>query len=127
MEQRLREVVNNAYAPYSNFKVGAILEMENGEKYIGVNVENASYGATICAERSAIVNAIANGFKKGDFKRLSIMNSSDKIATPCMVCRQLFVEFFDMDMEVVCYDINGNSITYKVSDLCPVAFSKENL
>ncbi|SRR5574344_2018078 len=127
MEEKLKEVLNNAYAVYSNFKVAAILETKNGNNYVGVNVENASYGATICAERSAIVSAIANGNKKGDFKRLTIMNSSDKIATPCMLCRQFFVEFFDKDMEIICCDINGNKKVYTVEELCPYEFSKENL
>ena len=69
------EIMEKAYVPYSKFPVAAILIDENGKTYKGVNVENASYGATICAERNAIANAITNGYKKQDFKRIYIMNN----------------------------------------------------
>lgn len=127
MEDILKLLLNKSYAIYSNYKVSCILELKDGSYVNGVNVENASYGATICAERNAITSAITMGYKKEDFVRLSIMNSTDKIGTPCMMCRQLFVEFFDKDMEIVCYDINGNKKIYKVGDLCPYEFSKDNL
>lgn len=127
MQEKLKALLDNAYAPYSNYKVSAILEMKDGKEFVGNNIENASYGATICAERSAIVSAISNGYKKGDFKKLSIMNSSNKIGTPCMICRQVFVEFFDYDMEISCYNILGENQTYLVKELCPYAFLKENL
>ena len=127
MEEKLKELLNNSYAKYSNFKVSAILETKDGNLFNGVNIENASYGATICAERSAICNAISNGYKKSDFKRLYIMNSSEKICTPCMLCRQVFQEIFDTNMEIICYNINGSNITYKVEDLCVYPFSEDNL
>ncbi len=126
MEEDLRNLLDNASCKYSNFKVSAILETTKGI-FKGVNVETASYGATICAERSAITNAITNGCKKGDFKRLSIMNSSMKVATPCFICRQLFVEFFNPDMPVICYGIDGKYETYQVKDLCPYEFGEDNL
>lgn len=127
MKEKLIELQKKSYAPYSNFKVSAILETNDGNIFEGVNVENASYGACICAERTAILSAIAKGYRKGDFKRLSIMNSSDKIATPCMICRQTFVEFFDNNMEVYCYNIIGDYKLYKVSDLCTYPFDEGNL
>ena len=92
---KLKELLNNSYAVYSNYKVSCILETKDNNYFYGVNVENASYGATICAERSAITNAITNGYKKHDFKRIYIMNASDKIGTCCMLCRQVFLEFFE--------------------------------
>ncbi len=127
MEDKLKELLSNCYALYSNYKVSAILETKNGDFFSGVNVENASFGATICAERSAIVNAISSGIKKQNFKALYIMNSSEKIATPCFICRQFFVEMFDKDCEIFCYNINGEYNVYKVSDLCPYPFDEENL
>ena len=69
---KLKELLNNSYAVYSNYKVSCILETKDNNYFYGVNVENASYGATICAERSAIVSAISKGYQKGDFKELYI-------------------------------------------------------
>ena len=71
MREKLTELLKNSYSPYSKFPVAAIVVMKDGREFSGVNVENASYGATICAERSAIVSAISHGYKKGDFKELS--------------------------------------------------------
>ena len=71
---KLKELLNNSYAVYSNYNVSCVLETKDNNYFYGVNVENASYGATICAERSAITNAITNGYKKHDFKRIYIMN-----------------------------------------------------
>ena len=68
MQERLKELLKNSYSPYSNFKVAAIVVMKDGKEFNGVNVENASYGAAICAERSAIVSAISAGYRNGDFK-----------------------------------------------------------
>lgn len=127
MEEKLKELLNNSYANYSNFKVSAILYTKDGREFYGVNVENASYGATICAERSAIVNAISNGVKKDEFSKIAIMNSSEKIVTPCFICRQVFQEMFSPDMPVICFNKSGNNITYKVSDLCSFPFGKEDL
>lgn len=127
MRDKLIELLNNAYAPYSNYKVGCILVTKDDKQFKGVNVENASFGATICAERNAILNAISNGYTKGDFSQICIMNSSDKIGTPCFVCRQVFIEFFDMDMDVILMDMAGHEESYKVKDLCTYPFNSDNL
>lgn len=79
MIEKLRELLKNSYSPYSNFAVSAIAVMKDGKEFNGTNVENASYGAGICAERSAILSAISNGYKKYDFKELNIMVSSGNI------------------------------------------------
>lgn len=73
MQEKLREILKNSYSPYSNFKVAAIVVMKDGSEFKGVNVENASYGAAICAERSAIVSAVSAGYKIGAFKELHVM------------------------------------------------------
>lgn len=127
MRNELVKLLDNAYAPYSNYRVGAILECKDGNIFKGVNVENASYGACICAERSSIVSAISNGYKKGDFKRIYIINSSSKLGPPCFLCRQVFTEFFDNDMEVVLMDMAGHEKMYRVSELCTVPFDSDNL
>ena len=97
MKDKLEKLLDNAYAPYSHFKVACIIKTKDNQEFMGVNVENASYGATICAERSAIVSAISKGYKKGDFKELHVMVSSGSIGTPCFICRQVISEFFDSD------------------------------
>ena len=127
MRDRLVKLLDNSYAPYSNYRVGALLIMKDGKEFTGVNVENASYGATICAERVAILKAVSEGYRKGDFGKLYIINSSNGIGSPCMLCRQVFVEFFEEDMEVTCYSYDGKSRTNKVSELCTVPFSEEDL
>ena len=79
MKEKLINLLNNSYSPYSKFQVAAIVVMKDGKEFSGVNVENTSFGATICAERSAIVSAISNGYKKGDFKELYVMCNSKKL------------------------------------------------
>ena len=125
MKDKLIKLLNNSYSPYSNFKVASIVVMKDGKEFNGVNVENASFGATICAERVAIYKAISEGYRS--FKKLEIMVDDDKIGTCCFLCRQVMLEFFDKNMPIYCYDNKGNFEIFKVSDLCPYPFSKENL
>lgn len=125
MEQKLKELLNNAYAPYSKYKVAAILKTKEGNLFTGVNVENASFGATICAERVAITKAISEGYN--DFKELYVMVDSEKIGTCCFICRQVIAEFFDKESDIYCYNNKGEVEIFKVKDLCPYPFNKENL
>lgn len=127
MIDELLELQKHSYAPYSKFFVSAIVVMKDGKKFKGVNVENMSYGATICAERSAIVAAISNGYGKGSFKELNILVSSDKIGMPCFMCRQVIQEFFDTDSIIRCYCLDGSFKEYKVEELCPYPFEQEEL
>ena len=127
MKEKLVKLLDNSYAPYSNYRVAAIVVMNDGKEFTGVNVESASYGATICAERVAILKAVSEGYRKGDFKSLFIINSSNGIGSPCMLCRQVFVEFFENDLEVTCYSFDGKSRTNKVSELCTIPFSEVDL
>lgn len=127
MKEELIKLLDKAYAPYSKFHVACIIAMKDGKFIPGVNVENASYGATICAERNAITTAVAMGYKKGDFDKIYVMVSGDKLSTPCFICRQVITEFFDKDSEVILMGKNGDSKTYKVSDMCPYPFDSEDL
>lgn len=127
MKEQLLNLLNNAYAPYSNFQVSAILETKDGKFIPGVNVENASYGATICAERNAITTAISMGYKKGDFKNIYVMVSGEKLSTPCFICRQVISEFFDKEGEIILVGKNGEEKRYKVSEMCPFPFDSEDL
>ena len=126
MEEKLNILLNNSYAIYSHFRVSAILKTYDNKEFVGVNIENSSYGATICAERVAIFNAIANGYKKEDFKELHIMSEKNKIIVPCMICRQVFVELLPDNIKIFCYSKNDVS-SYTKQKLCPNAFSKEYL
>ena len=127
MKDKLLELLNKAYAPYSNFRVSAILETTDGKIYTGVNIENASYGATVCAERVAIFKAISDGYRKGDFKKLHVMVDSPKISSCCFMCRQVISEFFNNDTEIILYNNKGEYKTYTKEELCPLPFNSEDL
>ena len=127
MQEKLLRLLNNSYSPYSKFRVSAIVITKDGQEFSGVNIENASYGATICAERVAITNAIANGVKRRDFDKLYVMCDSDKIGTCCFVCRQVISEFFESDKEIIMMNPKGETLVKTVSELCPYPFNEDNL
>lgn len=126
MQEKLEKLLENSYAPYSHYKVSSICVMNDNKEFNGVNVENASYGATICAERSAIVNAISAGYRKGDFREIHIMTNSNKLGSPCFVCRQMISEFFDKNSKIVFYSKTAQK-EFLVSELCPYPFNEEML
>ncbi len=108
-----------AYAPYSNFKVGAALLGTNGKVFTGVNVENLSYGLTICAERNAVGNAVNSGCIK--FARIAIYSNASPPATPCGACRQVLAEF-SSDMQVICVNDQNEINRYSLDQLLPEMF-----
>jgi cytidine deaminase len=112
-----------AYAPYSNFRVGAALESYDGAVFSGCNIENASYGLTICAERAAICSAVSAGVTR--FRRAVVVSDVDPPAAPCGACRQVLAEF-GLDLPI---DGVGSRATvhWRLSDLLPVAFGPEQL
>ena len=114
-----RAVRERAHAPYSGFRVGAALESADGSVSIGCNVENATYGLTICAERSAIFRAIADG--RRDFTRIAIVADTEQPTPPCGSCRQLLWEFCG-DIEVVLANLDRVTAHYRMSELLPVPF-----
>jgi len=118
-----RSAQARAYAPYSRFRVGAALEGVDGTVFTGCNVENASYGLTICAERAAICAAISAGVKR--FRRAVVVSDVDPPAAPCGACRQVLAEFgLDLSIEGVG---TKRSVTWRLSDLLPHAFGPEQL
>ena len=127
MIERLKELHKNSYVPISNYPVSACVVTKDGREFYGVNVEDASTRAGVCAERNAIFSAITEGVKKEDFKEVHVMVSSGKIGTPCFVCRQMISELFAKDCNVYCYDTNGNVETYTVEELCPYPFGSDDL
>ncbi len=127
MKDKLLELLNKSYAPYSNFRVSAIVETTDNNIYTGVNIENASYGASVCAERVAIFKAVSEGYRKGDFKRLLVMVDSPKISSCCFMCRQVISEFFNNNTEIILYNNKGEYKTYTKEELCPLPFDSEDL
>ena len=109
-------VASNAYAPYSQFKVGAVLVGRDGRIFRGCNVENVSYGLTICAERSAVTSAIAAGCR--DFSKIVIVADTDEPVSPCGACRQVLAEF-NPEMEVILGNFRGDIVRYNLSELLP--------
>lgn len=127
MKEKLLNLLENSYSPYSNFRVSAIVVMKDGTEFNGVNVENASYGVCNCAERSAIYSAISNGYKRYDFEKLYVMCDTDKLGTPCFICRQVISELFEGDKEVICITNKGEERKFMVSELCPYPFDDNSL
>lgn len=117
--QSALEIMRQAYAPYSRFTVGAALLCEDGTVYRGVNVENASYGATICAERSAVSAAVTGGNR--NFSKIAVVASGDGYCMPCGICRQVLHEFAP-DIRLLCADKNGSYKEFGLKDLLPHAF-----
>jgi cytidine deaminase len=118
-----RRVQANAYAPYSNYAVGAALQCEDGSVFVGCNVENASYGLTNCAERVAIAAAVSQGQRR--FRRIVIVSNSDPPAAPCGACRQVLREF-SRDLEVHAVGPK-RTLQWKLTELLPAAFGPEQL
>ena len=127
MQEKLIKLLENSYSPYSKFRVAAIAVMKDGVEFVGVNVENASYGVTNCAERSAIFSAISNGYKRHDFDKLYVMCDSNDIGTPCFICRQVICEMFEKDRKVICVTKSGKVKEFLESDLCPYPFDDDSL
>lgn len=117
--QMAYEAMEFAYAPYSNFKVGAALLTKSGKVFTGCNVESASYGATNCAERTAIYKAISEGER--DYKAIAIVSSSKDYTYPCGICRQVIAEF-GKDIEIIVAR-NEDYTIYSVDDLLPKSFT----
>lgn len=118
-----KAVLNNSYSPYSHFKVAAAVLAESGKVYTGVNIENISYPAGICAERTAISKAISEGEKK--IVKIAVVSSADDITYPCGICRQVMTEFIEKDGELVFMDKNGEVKVVKLGEIMPFAFDNE--
>ena len=114
----------NAHAPYSHFRVGAALEDTTGRMHTGCNVENATYGLTLCAERVAVFKAISEGARK--FRRIAIAADSDTLTPPCGACRQILWEFCG-DIEITLLNPRGTSEILQLKDLFPRAFDASYL
>ena len=119
-----QKAMANAYAPYSGFKVGAAILCDGGAVYTGCNVEGASFGNAICAERVALVKAVSDGQRK--FSALAVIAETDGFCTPCGICRQMLFEFGG-GLQVYCCNKNGEYMALPLSQLLPHSFSGETL
>ncbi len=110
------EASENAYAPYSGFRVGAALECADGSVFLGCNVENAAFGDTVCAERTAVFKAVSEG--RRDFRRIAVAAASEDYCLPCGSCLQVLREFSE-DMEILAARGDGHYVSYKLNALLP--------
>ena len=113
------EVRRNAHAPFSHFQVGAAIEDADGRIHTGCNVENSTYGLTLCAERLAVFKAISEGARQ--FRRIVVAADTETLTPPCGACRQILWEFA-ADIEVVLVNLTGKTETHRIKDLLPRAF-----
>ena len=120
------KAMENAYAPYSNYHVGACLLCKDGTTFYGANIENASFGGTNCAERSAVFAAYSRGYRKDDIEALAIVSDGKRIAAPCGICRQVLSELLNQDTPI--YLSNGkDEMETDINELLPFQFSGEDL
>lgn len=122
-----KENIKNAYVPYSHFRVSAVLKLKDGKTISGVNVENASYGLSNCAERSALFAAYSQGYTKDDIEELLVYTDKDYFVSPCGACRQVMRELMDEEATVTFANSKGEIKELKNKDLLPYGFTKEDL
>ncbi len=123
------EARKNSYSPYSDFKVGAALLTKSGKVYTGCNIENAAFGPTVCAERTALFKAVSEGER--EFVRIAVAGGKDDIpdsyAFPCGVCRQVLAEFCGADFEIISAVSPEDSVSRTLSEMLPDSFGPDNL
>lgn len=126
--KKAREACKLSYSPYSHFAVGACVLLKDGTYIQGANIENSSYGLSLCAERNAIFQAVLKGYrKKEDFVALAIACDSPSLPYPCGACRQVMGEFFDMKTPILITNFNNQVLEKTLEELMPYAFVAENL
>ena len=117
----------NAFTPYSHFKVGAAVLLENGTIIDGCNIENASYGLCNCAERTSLFKAYSMGYKKEDIKALAVVADNDRPTSPCGACRQVMSELMNQETPVYMANLKGDVMILSVKELLPYSFSESDL
>ena len=120
------EAMENAYAPYSHYRVGSCGVTKDGKYFIGANVENASYGLTNCAERNSIFQAYSNGYRKEDVEAIAIVCEGNTLAAPCGACRQVLVELLNKDTPIVLSNKKMQKVC-TIEELMPMSFTSEDL
>lgn len=125
LAQKAVEAKSKGLPTYSNFHVGAALLTESGKVYLGANIENSSYSLTICAERTAVFQAIIDGER--NFKSIAIASDAEDFCPPCGACRQVLLELCGKDLEVILINKKGELKTFLLKELIPYSFSGEFL
>ena len=125
--EKAKAVLPNSYSSYSNFKVAAAIRLKNGEIITGVNVENASFGLTNCAERTALFTAYSQGYHKEDIAEILITTEQKELISPCGACRQVMRELIPEDANVTMTTVDGKMKTVKNKELLPFAFTESDL
>ena len=120
------KAMGNAYAPYSNYHVGACVVTKDGSTFLGANIENASFGATNCGERSAIFAAYSNGYRKEDIEAIAIVTDGHRIGAPCGICRQVLSELL-MDQPPIYLSNGVDTVEKTIDDLLPMRFTQEDV
>ncbi len=122
-----KDAMDYSYSPYSKFKVGAALLTKDGDVYLGANIENAAYGATMCAERNAIYNAYCHGIQFEDIEAIAIVADCPRPVSPCGICRQVMSELLPPDTPVYLANLDGEVKETSVEELLPYGFVSEDL
>ena len=127
MNEKLKKLLNNSYSPYFHYPVSAVIVMNDGKEYSGVNVETSSPSAGICAERNALYSAIADGYKKGDVKEIHVMSKTEQDCWPCFICRHAISDLCSTETVVYSHTYSGRVESHTVKELCPFPFGDDNL
>ncbi|WP_406613546.1 cytidine deaminase [Mycoplasma corogypsi] len=128
MLEKLQNLLQYSYSPYSKFKVAAIAIDKNNKQYYGVNVENAAYPSGLCAERSALFGSVAYGAEVGSFKEIHIISQKNEIISPCAGCRQVMTEFMPIDAKVYQYSNDGKQVRVNtIKQLVPYGIRMDDI
>ena len=121
------EALKLSYSPYSNFRVGAAILLKDGTIILGANIENASYGLTMCAERNTVFKTILSGYKTEDMVAMALCAEADEVRYPCGACRQVLSELFPLEAPIYVHNTKGKILETNVKELLPYIFNKENM
>lgn len=121
------EVMEKAYAPYSKYHVGACIKTKDGKYHVGANIENASYGLTNCAERSALFHVYSLGYRQDDIESMAVVTRGNTLGSPCGACRQVMVELLKSDTPVIIANTSSQAMITNTAELLPFSFTSEDL
>jgi len=125
--KQAKAIIKNSYSPYSHFRVAAVLELKNGETITGVNIENAAFGLSNCAERSALFTAYSKGVRKEDIKQIMVYTDKEHFVSPCGACRQVMSELMEPEAKVIFATSKGEFKELMNKDLLPFGFTNEDM